>query len=265
MPIMSVMAYGNRGFRRSTSAARALPGFVVIGGMRCGTSSFFDWISGHPDVRPSTSKEIHFFDVHYPRGVGWYRSHFPLRAQGGVSFEATPSYLTHPLAAERAAALIPEARMIALLREPGERAWSHYRFRRSQGFETRSFEEAVSAELAGEIPDTFASFRTARQIPYLLGGRYAEQLVRWIDAFGPEQVLIVDADRMFTDPDGVLERVEDYAGLARVPLELRRLNVSPAREADPAILEAVREHFRESNRKLRDLTDEPIGWLDSPR
>ena len=262
---MSVIAYGNRALRRTTSAARTLPGFVVIGGMRCGTSSFFDWIAKHPDVQQPSTKEIHFFDVHYARGEQWYRSHFPLRAQGGTTFEATPSYLAHPDAARRAATVIPDARMIVILREPAERAWSHYRFRRSLGHETRSFEEAVNAELADPAPDSFENFRSAGQIPYLVAGRYAEQVERWNAAFGSDQILIIDADRMFTDPEAVLEQVEDFLGLRRVPLGLRRLNVSPSSTANAAMLEQLHDYYREPNRELRDLTDEPIAWLDTDR
>ena len=262
---MSVIAYGNRALRRATSAARTLPGFVVIGGMRCGTSSFFDWIAKHPDVRQPSTKEIHFFDVHYTRGEQWYRSHFPLRAQGGTTFEATPSYLAHPDAARRAATVIPDARMIVILREPAERAWSHYRFRRSLGHETRSFEEAVNAELADPAPDCFENFRSAGQIPYLVAGRYAEQVERWNAAFGSDQILIIDADRMFTDPEAVLEQVEDFLGLRRVPLGLRRLNVSPSSTANAAMVEQLHDYYREPNRELRDLTDEPIAWLDTDR
>jgi hypothetical protein len=155
--------------------------------------------------------------------------------------------------------------MIVVLREPAERAWSHYRFRKALGHETRSFEEAVNAELAGPAPDSLENFRSAGQIPYLVAGRYAEQLERWNAAFGANRILIIDADRMFTNPELVLEQVEDFVGLRRVPLELRRLNISPPSTADAAMLEQIREYYREPNRELRDLTDEPIAWLDPDR
>ena len=71
MSYVSISGYTDRGIRRLTVRRRSLPDFIVIGGMRCGTSAFFDWISAHPDVRPSSTKEIHFFDHNYHRGERW--------------------------------------------------------------------------------------------------------------------------------------------------------------------------------------------------
>ena len=130
---------------------RTLPDFLVIGGMRCGSSSLHTWLGGHPALELPDRKEIHYFDFRYDRGLGWYRSHFPMASRGVTTFETTPSYMVHPLAAERAVSLLPDVRLIALLREPTRRAWSHYRHRRSEGYEDRSFEEAVEPELSGEL------------------------------------------------------------------------------------------------------------------
>lgn len=119
-------------YRRATSSLRALPDFVVIGAQRSGTTSLFDYFLNHPQVRPALKKELHFYDLHHERGVGWYRASFPRRRQlsnGRITGEATPNYLVHPLAPERLHAVTPNAKLIALLRNPTDRAHSAWRLR----------------------------------------------------------------------------------------------------------------------------------------
>ena len=241
---------------------RALPDFLVIGGMRCGSSSLHAWLGGHPDLELPDLKEIHYFDFRYDRGLGWYRSHFPLTSKGVTTFETTPSYMVHPLAAERAVELLPDARLVALLREPARRAWSHYRHRRSMGYEHRSFEEAVEPELSGEVSPELEPFSVPGEIPYLAAGRYADQLVPWIERYGRDRLLVVDADHMFVEPAATLNQILDFVGLQRVALDLPHLNASPSAEGDSAVLARLDEYYEQPNRDLRALIDEPIGWLD---
>ena len=154
-----------RGFRRLTAQLRALPKVLVIGGMRCGTSSFFRWLCDHPDVACGPRKEIHFFDLHFHRGTNWYRGFFPMRGSGALSFDATPSYMMHPLAASRAKDVVPDALLIALLRNPTDRAWSHYRFRRSRGEESRTFAQVVEDELRLDRAAKLKAFLAPGEIP----------------------------------------------------------------------------------------------------
>jgi len=185
-----------------------------------------------------------------------------MAARGAMTFETTPSYLVHPLAPARAADLLPDARLIVLLREPVQRAWSHYRKRRAEGYEPKSFARAVEPELSGAIPPVLVPFNRVGDVPYLLAGRYAEQLAGWFDAFGRDRLLIIDADRMFAEPSAVRDRILDFVGLRRLPLPLPRVNASPPQEADAAVMERLDVYYDEPNRRLRALIDEPIGWLD---
>jgi hypothetical protein len=263
LPAVGAQDYARRGFQRVTSSARALPDFVIIGGMRCGSTALFDWISRHPDVRGPHPKEIHFFDVNFHRGVGWYRSFFPRRVAGRKTLEASPSYLAHVGAPRRAASVLPEARLIALLREPAERAWSHYRFRRSRGQEDRSFSAAIREELAAPMVSGMESFAAPGAIPYLLAGMYAAQLDRWFEAYDRDRVLVLFSDRMFDEPEAVLQRIEAFTGLAEVEIPLRPANVSPPAEPDPGLMAEIREYYDKPNRRLTELLDEPISWLES--
>src|SRR5207247_1968770 len=139
-----------------------LPSFLVIGAQRAGTTTLFNQLLRHPDVcGPGGAgvswarKEIHFFDERYYLGANWYRTFFPLAATRRVSRlrggdvqagEATPYYMFHPLVPERVAATVPEMRLFVLLRNPVDRAYSHYQMMARSNRENLSFEDALAAE-----------------------------------------------------------------------------------------------------------------------
>ena len=106
---------------------RPLPHIVVIGAQRSGTTSLYELLAGHPQVRPPVRKEIQFLSIRWDRGLPWYRRHFPVLSDASLrTCEASPYYLFHPSAPVRAAAALPDTKFIALLREPSTRAISHY-------------------------------------------------------------------------------------------------------------------------------------------
>jgi hypothetical protein len=116
---------------------------LVVGAQRCGTSSLFKYLGAHPECGASIRKEARFFTEYYHEGTDWYRAHFPLsagRPRRQIYFEATPDYLLDPRVPQRAKALLPEDfRIIALLRDPVERAYSHYWHNRRLGSERIPF------------------------------------------------------------------------------------------------------------------------------
>ena len=151
----------------ATSPWRIDPDFLLIGAKRGGTTSLSRYLAEHPDVldlfpRAEKIKGLYYFDEQYPRGDRWYRSHFPTRAQRALRSragaparvgEASPYYLYHPLAPTRAAAAVPDARILVVLRDPVERAYSHWKERRSNDGDPLDFAAAIDAEegrLAGE-------------------------------------------------------------------------------------------------------------------
>ena len=239
---------------------RRLPDFLVIGGMRSGTSSFFYWLSEHPEMTASNAKEVHFFDWHFDRGEAWYRAFFPLRSKATKTFEATPSYMTYLGAAERASSVVPQARIVALLRDPVERAWSHFRLRRATDRDHRDFGEAIRTELAAEPPALF-EHRPGQGIPYLVGGMYAQQLEPWIAAFGSDNVLVLDADAMFSDPGSTIAQFEDFAGIRRLELPKSIENAAPPDTPDAETMELLADFYQEPNRHLARLTDVEFSWL----
>nr|WP_245929907.1 sulfotransferase [Allonocardiopsis opalescens] len=214
--------------------ARMLPGFLIVGAQRSGTTSLFKALVQHGNViAPPLRKGVHYFDVGYHRTLGWYRSHFPLlrtaervrRRTGAPALtgESSPYYLFHPLAAERIAATLPQARLLVAVRDPVQRAYSAHAHERARGFETEPFERALDLEperLAGaQRPGADPSALPAalahahRHHAYLARGRYAEQLERLEKAVGRDRILVVDSGDFFTDPRPVFAAVERFLGL----------------------------------------------------
>jgi hypothetical protein len=137
----AVWTYG-----RATSFARPLPDFLILGAQKAGTTALYAYLRWHPEITGPSWKEVSYFDRHYRRGLSWYRGHFPIGAGDRLVGEASPGYLFHPLAPERVRATVPDAKLIALLRDPVDRALSHYHHEVALGREPLSFDEALEAE-----------------------------------------------------------------------------------------------------------------------
>src|SRR5215213_6497402 len=185
-----------------------LPDFVVIGTQKGGTSFFYRLLTKHPLVKQAAVKEIHFFDKQFAQGPGWYRRCF---SEGGrvvgqrtITGEASPSYLFNPHVPERMVRIVPKARLIALLRNPVDRAYSHYQMQVRRGTETRSFEKATEEEVflaegqRNSIAKTSSSlasgFYSEPLEPYLARGLYAEQLERFSFFAEREHLLVVKSE-----------------------------------------------------------------------
>lgn len=270
--------------RRPTAALRALPDFLIIGAQRGGTSSLYRYLGAHPDVFPSVRKETEFFSSYIGRGQGWYRAHFPTRRTLAIherrhgaaaqTFEATPDYLFDPRAPANVAAALPEARLIVLLRDPVERAFSHYRHMRRLGFEDLEFdvalrqeEERISEDLDRAMHDPNHRPRAALRFSYVARGRYVEQLERWYAHFPRKQFLILDSNSLFVDPAAVVHQVCEFLGLQQwAPSVLT--NHSYASEAERRKSQAVRvpetprtdleDRFADANDGLEELTGFPL-------
>jgi hypothetical protein len=273
-----------RRFRVATRHLRILPSFLIIGAQRAGTTSLFDYLSRHPDVAAPSGgeesvawpKELHFFDEKSWRGLDWYRSFFPTavarrvaRLRGGdlVAGEATPFYLFHPFVPERVAATLPDVRLIALLRDPTERAYSHYQLMRRKGWEDLSFPEALAAEperLAGEEPflaDPHYRNHHHRHHSYVARGLYAEQLERWLAHFPREQLLVLRAEDFLAHPAEVYAEVLGFLGLREWRLDdFTPRNRKPYAAIEPAARVLLEERFAEPNARLARLLGRDFGW-----
>ncbi len=274
-----------RGYGMLTSGLRPLPDFVIIGAKRGGTTSLYNYLLAHPSVLslfPAAQKikGVHFFENEFRRGVSWYRSHFPTavrrrlatRSGGGgvVAGEASPYYLFHPHAPARAARFIPRARLIVLLRNPVDRAYSHYSDRVRHGVETLSFEEAIDREperLQREIDrmqrdEWYPSF-AHEHFSYVTQGEYAGPLRRWLSLFPAHRVTILLSEDFYRDPDAVYQEILAFLGLPRFLLQdFPAYNFHPRTpEMDPSTRERLLRHFAPHNRDLADFLGRDLrGW-----
>ncbi|MGZ4757801.1 MAG: sulfotransferase family protein [Acidimicrobiales bacterium] len=269
------IAYTRMRFRRPLAWLRNTPDFMVIGAQRSGTSSLYRYLAAHPEGRPSLRKETEYFTRSYGEGPTWYRSHFTLRRRG-VSFEATPDYLFHPLAPARVASDLPDCRLVVLLREPAARARSHWRHMTRIGFEHLSFADPLAAEPERTAAD-LARLEAGEPVvegpllrySYRARGFYADQIDRWRAVFPTDQLLVLRSEDLFRDPAATLEQVERFVGLSHwVPPSFANWS-APSLEDDRGsdlgqhercTLEQLREGYVAANRRLTELTGMPDWW-----
>ncbi|HET6601380.1 MAG TPA: sulfotransferase, partial [Gaiella sp.] len=257
-PVRKVVRNAIWTYGRATSRWRPLPDFLVIGAQKAGTTALYAYLRWHPGITGPSWKEVSFFDRHWWRGEAWYRGQFPLRAGKRLVGEASPSYLFHPRAPERARSLVPNAKLIALVRNPVDRAYSQYQHEVALGREPLSFEDALAAEeerTRGEAErlaaDPRAFSRAWWDHTYAARGRYAEQLERWLDVYPREQLLVVATEELGERPAETYASILAFLGAA--PHELEEYPRVFDRDYEPMRAEtrvALARSFAEPNRRL---------------
>lgn len=246
-----------------TNSPRELPDFLIIGAMRAGTTSLYSALTMHPYVHAASVKEVNFFDINYEKGEEWYRQHFPLStarkssaldARPFITGEASPYYLFHPLAASRAAKMVPRAKLIAMLRNPIDRAYSHYHHAVHLGLESMSFEGAIASEpgrLASSKPEDGIYDQNHRRYAYVRRGIYVDQLQVWRQFYPKEAFLIVQSEAFFKDPAFTYHRILTFLGLPTwQPETFPKQNAHPYAPMSPATRALLRQTFEPHNIRL---------------
>lgn len=271
----------------ATARWRPLPDFLIIGAKRGGTTSFYYDLLGHsrvcplfprPDHLPKAdpTKGVHFFDQNFPRGERWYRAHLPStrvrrRYAGGapvVVGEASPYYLFHPAAAGRAAALVPDAKIIAVLRDPVQRTHSHWKERRRNGAEDLDFAAALAVEDSriGDaeqrlLDDPRAYSYAHEQLSYARQSEYARTLRRWYDHFPRQRILVLSSEEYYADPATALATTHRFLGLpAERPAPGQVRNAAAGAAIDPDVAAQLRDRFAPGHRELEALTGRTFPW-----
>jgi len=250
-----------------------LPSFLIVGAERCGTTSMFHVVRQHPVVFSGTlpRKEVHYFDHKYGHGLGWYQCHFPLTARTRlatrgagrpVAFEATANYMFHPLAPERIHRDLPGVRLLVMVRDPVERAYSAHAHQLGFGFETEPFERALELEdarLEGEAErlaadPAYHSFNHDHYT-YRARGYYADQLEKLAAIFGRDRIHVVDSGEFFDSPGPVYDEVLEFLRLPHLGYPaFTPQNARPRSPMPDAVRAALEEHFRPHDERL-------IAWL----
>jgi len=256
-----------------------LPDFIIIGAARSGTTHLLGQLNAHPNVLEGPT-ETHFFDTHrYTYGLGWYRLRFPANKARRNAYreglhpvlagESSPSYLSHPNVPARIARGVPQAKLLVLLRDPATRAASHWAWCLRQCGETRSFREAVEAEIGAPGDSRGLRIPPDKRVsdPLVVRrGIYQRQLERWQTHFPEEQIMIIQSERWFRERRVVMGEVCDYLEIPRrdkLPRVMRNRN-KPHDPFDQDVLAQLREFYRPYNDELAEYLDMELDWNENP-
>lgn len=284
-PLTDMVKDSLRWYGVRTSSRRPLPDFLIIGTKRGGTTSLWNYLVEHPSVPrlfPAwNTKTSHFFEENWAQDREWYRSHFPTEGQrarlqrrhGAPTRvgEAAPLYMFHPTVSERVHRVLPDARLIVLLRDPVERAFSHWKERRTNGVEPLSFADALASEASrtdGElerlVADPFYISNAYDWYTYRARGRYLEHLEPWLQRFDRSQILFVASEDLYRDPSSVYARTLAFLGLPEyVPAEFAVYNDRPSEPMDDAVRAELTSYYRPHNLALAERLGMKFEWAGS--
>ncbi len=256
-------------WRLGTAPARLLPSFVIAGAPKCGTSTLYDYLGGHPGVRRGERKEPTNF-LHYPGSRLRSAMNYPLRlgAGGSVVGDASVEYFSHPDGPANVRAIVPDAKIVFLLRDPVRRAWSDYWMFRNFGTESGDFDEIVGRAVDWLSDDHLDPLIdcvervNSNPVRYVAIGRYARILERWLRVWPREQCLFVLSEDFFARPSETLLDVQRHLGL-----EARDLpDVPVARDGKiaevmrPETEKRLRAFYAPENAKLAELLGRGLPW-----
>ena len=249
-------------WRFATAPWRRLPDFVIVGAQKSGTSSLFYYLWQHPQLKLSIEKEIHYYNYHAlnGRGLRWYRSHFPLRmtSRDKLTGEASPYYLFSEDAAERLHRDNPAVKLLVLLRDPVERAYSAYHMNRNHTFRIHgadpdypTFEQAINNDdLSQEVSEL-----------YLYRGLYARHINAWLRHFPREQFHFINSRELFSDPKQCLGDIYAFLGIETIyPENLEPREVGSYPDMEPRIQARLESYFDTADRELVALLGERFDW-----
>jgi hypothetical protein len=255
-----------------------LPDFIVIGAQKCGTTSLYNYLMQHPCIYLPSTKEIGYFDRYYHKGLPWYRRQFPsflkkyykkiLCEEDFVTGEASTGYILNPHALKRIAKTIPHAKLILMLRNPVDRAYSHYQHSLRAGNERLPFDRALEEEQkrVGEAlqrmhEDEYYYNLDIAFYAYRATGIYIDQVKILKNLSPPEQILIISTEDFQADPQTVYGRVLTFLNLPDMALEnTKKFNSGSYSPMDSEVRKKLINFFRPYNQKLYEHLGVCFDW-----
>ncbi len=263
--------------RKISSPLRILPDFLIIGGNKCGTTSLFKYMIEHPCILAPTNKEINYFNRFYENGTMWYRSHYPtflsklyykMKTKTKIiTGEATTHYLTkEPKTPYRVKKLVPSIKLIVILRNPIDRAYSQYNMLAIQQREPLSFEKAIA--FAMQNPNQTdkklilaENLNMTNDYSYLRRGIYVDDLKRWMNIFPKERFLILQTEEFNSKPNEVLNRIYKFLGLPTwINKVHQKYNVGKYEKMNSETRSMLVEYFKPHNKRLNELLETNFDW-----
>ena len=257
-----------------TGPIRSLPDFIIIGTARSGTTSLYYDICQHPCVLPAAYDELGYFDSNYHLGQNWYRSLFPTlfskwlvkqKKQFAITGEDTPFYIWDPIVAKRILKILPKIKLIVLLRNPVDRAYSNYHLGVRAGTENLSFEDAIKLEIKRleEINEESKSSieKYAIRRSYLAKGFYADQLKIWFEIFNSNQLLIISTEDLKSNPQKVINKIYNFL---EIPDNHKLIPEKQKKAVYPEMKKETREFlidfYKKNNTELFNLIGQKFDW-----
>jgi len=241
------------------------PQCLVIGAQKSGTSAFAKFLSKHPDVC-NNFNEIDFFNFHFSNGADWYETVLGQRGRNRFSLDKSPNYMFFPKVPERVHALYPDVKIIAILRNPVDRAYSNYQMMKRNKSIPTTFEEELAREekLISNDQEEYAEDPTSfwckhHPFAYKSRGIYVEQLKRWLDYFPREQILVFSFEEFYSDPRRAMRKAFEFLGLRNYQWDTG-YTVHSYPEMAEETRKQLAEYFRPYNQELEQLLGQKFDW-----
>mgnify|MGYP006427330121 FL=1 len=260
-----------------TAPFRVLPNFLVIGVGRGGTTSLYEYLGQHNCITKSAYDEIGYFDDNFHLGVNWYRSMFPTKSHktkiikkygNFLTFEVTPWYIRKPWITERIQSLLKDVKIIAVLRNPVDRTYSHYHLALRDNVISKSFDEIIDEDIetlnkSFSITKDKNYFNTVVQKSFLARSFYAEQLQQWFNIFNKKNVLTISSENLSNNTQNTLNSIFTFLNLnhQKIP-NLKKVNVGKYPPISNTIRKKLFDYFYDYNENLFDLINHRYDWND---
>ena len=263
-PLFNLYGFTNQRFVGNiTSPIRILPDFLIAGFNRSGTHSLFEYIGQHPNIKNASRREIHYFTLSYWRGLNWYKSYFPTKIYKKqfenknrtklLTGEATPHYIFHPLAIKRIKQLLPNVKLIIILRNPIDNAYSHYQHYKIAGIEKDTFEEAIKQDKQRYkiLEHLYNSDQvkehslTQVKMPYVSYATYVNHIKRLLQIFPRKQILFIKNTELNENPQVVLKHIFDFLEIKQEKIkDLKKHNIGKYENMKSKTRYELSEYFK---------------------
>ena len=271
-------------YRKMTSRLRSLPDFIIIGVGRAGTTALYSYLIQHPSIVAASTDnnesvaDLHFFEYMISNNIQWYKSHFPIlfsksknQKNSFITGEYTSTYIYHPDVPKRIFNLLPKIKLIVILRNPIDKAYSAYQQQFRFGEYTTSFEDTVNAEfrrinLNKDFPELnsnnydFENFVAQNIIRH---GIYADYLETWLKIFDRKQILILNSEDLKNSTKETLHRVFHFLNVSNYDIaNTSQVNVGKYSPINKITRKKLIEFFKPHNQRLNKLLDTEFDWDD---
>ncbi len=272
-------------YRLLTNQFRSLPDFIIFGSGRAGTTSLYSYLIQHPYIVSATTDnsapvaDTHFFEYMTSNKTEWYKSHFPTNLYKShlkrkynhniLTGEFTSTYIWHPLVPKRIFNLLPNIKLIAILRNPVERAYSSYQQQLQYGFLDLTFEDVIKTELERmELSKTYANYKIDNPdfnnyvIPNIVRhGIYVDYLKNWYKVFPKEQILIVEANELNNQTGKTLENIFEFLKITNFKIQdLTKANVGKYNPMSKSTKQLLIDFYKPHNLRLYELLGRTFDW-----